>query len=206
MNTQFSKSVRRAFTLIEMIGVLAVIGILAALLVPKIFESINNARINGAAVSIASVKTGVADHFAKFGSLVSSNGVAIAAPVTNNYDLTFVTEGFMDKRFASKLATEDNTFVRLMTALPSSTAVDADNAAYALGSATTVNTATGSYIVEVAMNDVLEADAKALNDIIDGTQLGVALGASTGDLYGRVKYSPIGTGTTVDMKIYVTHR
>ncbi len=47
----------KAFTLIEMIGVLAVIGILAALLVPKIFEAINNARINSTAVSIATIKT-----------------------------------------------------------------------------------------------------------------------------------------------------
>jgi prepilin-type N-terminal cleavage/methylation domain-containing protein len=205
MNTQFSKSVRRAFTLIEMIGVLAVIGILAALLVPKIFESINNARINGTAVSIASVKTGVADHFAKYGSLVSSNGAVLTPPVTNNYDLTFVTEGFMDKKFASKLSVETNTFVRLMTAVSSATAVDAANTAYSLGASNTVNTATGSYVVEIAMNDVLEADAKALNDIIDGTNLGVDLGSSTGDLYGRVKYAAV-SGGTVDMKIYVTHR
>src|SRR5215813_2019998 len=66
---------KRAFTLIEMIGVLAVIAILAALLIPKIFEAINNARVNNAAVSYNSVKTALADHYAKHGSLTSSNGV-----------------------------------------------------------------------------------------------------------------------------------
>ena len=68
------KSKKGGFTLIEMIGVLAVIGILAALLVPKIFNAINNARVNSTAVSIATIKTATADHYAKFGSLVSSNG------------------------------------------------------------------------------------------------------------------------------------
>src|SRR5204863_216829 len=46
-----------AFTLIEMIGVLAVIALLAALLIPKIFESINNARIGQAVLSCQTIKT-----------------------------------------------------------------------------------------------------------------------------------------------------
>src|SRR6266508_2239229 len=57
------------FTLIEMIGVLAVIAILASLLIPKIFEAINNARVNNASVTCGTVKTAIADHYAKFGSI-----------------------------------------------------------------------------------------------------------------------------------------
>ena len=64
----------QAFTLIEMIGVLAVIAILASMLIPKIFEAINNSKINNAAVSYNTVKTALADHYAKWGSLLSSNG------------------------------------------------------------------------------------------------------------------------------------
>src|SRR5260370_30670083 len=56
------------FTLIEMIGVLAVIAILAAVLIPKVFEAINNARVNNAAMTINAVKTACIDHYAKFGS------------------------------------------------------------------------------------------------------------------------------------------
>src|SRR5437867_12732923 len=41
-----------AFTLIEMIRVLAVIAILAALLIRKVFNAINDARINNACVSL----------------------------------------------------------------------------------------------------------------------------------------------------------
>src|SRR5437588_7952676 len=93
------KSAVNAFTLIEMIGVLAVIAILASMLIPKIFEAINNARINNAAVSYNSVKTALADHYAKWGSLLSSNGTVFAttASVATNYDKMLVTEGFMDE-------------------------------------------------------------------------------------------------------------
>src|ERR1044071_4050175 len=55
----------QGFTLIEMIGVLAVIAILAAVLVPKVFEAINNAKVNNAAMSCQTVKTAIIDHYAK---------------------------------------------------------------------------------------------------------------------------------------------
>jgi prepilin-type N-terminal cleavage/methylation domain-containing protein len=66
--TRRTNRARAGFTLIEMIGVLAVIAILAALLIPKIFEAISNARVNNAAVNTQTVKTAIADHYAKFGS------------------------------------------------------------------------------------------------------------------------------------------
>ena len=110
-----AKSKTSAFTLIEMIGVLAVIGILAALLIPKIFEAINNARINSAAASIAAVKTAVADHYAKFGSLQSSNGspLSVASPVLG-FDTILLNEQFIDKPLSVKIADPTNTFVELV--------------------------------------------------------------------------------------------
>ena len=59
------------FTLIEMIGVLAVIAILAALLIPKIFEAINSARINNCVVSYNTIKTATMDHYGKYGKINS---------------------------------------------------------------------------------------------------------------------------------------
>src|SRR5436190_10060635 len=90
---------KKGFTLTEMIGVLAVIAILAAVLVPKVFEAINNSRVNNTAMSLNSVKTAVADHYAKYGSLLSTNGVTItmADPFATNYSKTLLLEGFMDK-------------------------------------------------------------------------------------------------------------
>ncbi len=90
------KSARKGFTLIEMIGVLAVIAILASLLIPKIFEAINNARISNAALSYNTVKTAMADHYAKFGTL----------PLTNFFDRTLVGEAFLDKNFTVKIGND----------------------------------------------------------------------------------------------------
>src|SRR5436190_1160861 len=72
--TPINKQEARAFTLIEMIGVLAVIAILAALLIPKVFSAINDARINNACISIDTIKTAVADHYGKYGKLATVFG------------------------------------------------------------------------------------------------------------------------------------
>ena len=53
-----NRAASHGFTLIEMIGVLAVIAILAAMLLPKVFSAINDSRVNNAAVS---VETPIAD-------------------------------------------------------------------------------------------------------------------------------------------------
>src|SRR5262245_26764835 len=107
-----------------MIGVLAVIAILAALLIPKIYEAINNARVNNAAVSYNTVKSAVADHYAKYGTLLSLNGVALTngSPQAAAYDtLVLLTEGFLDKPFQVKIGTA-STHIEAVAGLASTTA------------------------------------------------------------------------------------
>jgi len=195
----------RGFTLIEMIGVLAVIAILAALLVPKIFEAINNARVNNAAVSYNTAKTALADHYAKFGTMLSSNGTPIVAGVgeATNFDKVLVAEAFMDKPFIVKIGDGTGNRVEIIPAVTAATAVTAANAAFDLdGSGVAVNDAPGSVVVWAVIEGVAAGDAKDLNDRIDGPTLGVTTGA---DLKGRVKYAdPAGGTTTVYM--YLSHR
>src|SRR6185503_15242847 len=197
-----SRKSNQAFTLIEMIGVLAVIAILAAMLIPKIFEAINNARVNNAAVSYNTVKTSLADHYAKFGSLLSSNGVLFAttAAVATNYDKMLVSEGFLDKPFQVRIG-DTNAHVSVVDAVGAGTAPTANNSAFALGGVATVNDAVGGVVVEAVIPGVTENDAKDLNDRLDGAPLGSAIGTS--DILGRVKYA---TGSPTTVHIYVTHR
>src|ERR1051326_4666706 len=68
--TQSGLQLRNGFTLIEMIGVIAVVSILAALIIPKVFTAIDNARINNAALSISTAKTACVNHYGKFGSFL----------------------------------------------------------------------------------------------------------------------------------------
>lgn len=193
----------KGFTLIEMIGVLAVIAILASLLIPKIFEAINNARVNNAAVSIQTVKTAVADHYAKFGSLASSNGIAIGA--TTEYDTVLLNEGFLDKSFAVKISNLATNALSTAADTAGTTTPTAGNTAYNLDGASPVNDASGSFVVEALIYGVALEDARALDRLIDGLDLSYTGTAET-DLRGRVKWAEQGTTDTYDIRVYVTHR
>src|SRR5262245_31498766 len=116
--TTANKLRQQGFTLIEMIGVLAVIAILASLLIPKIFEAINNARVNNAAVTVNTCKTAIADHYAKFGSLTSSNGTSVLTLPNTTFDKVLLAESFLDKPFAVKIGDgiDANNNVTLTTA------------------------------------------------------------------------------------------
>jgi len=209
-NHKNNKSIR-AFTLIEMIGVLAVIAILAAVLVPKVFEAINNSRINNAAMSCDTVKTAVADHYAKFGGLnqdgTTGTAIAITNTPKNDYDLMLLREQFLEKPFITKIGDGTNsianTRIQLQACPNTATTVVGDEASgYNLSGTSTNNECNGSYLVQAIITGVTEGDALALSQRIDGNALSsTAVGAS--DLRGRVKYA---TAATTTVYVYLTHR
>lgn len=197
------------FTLIEMIGVLAVIAILAALLIPKVFNAIADAKINNAVVSSETVKTALADHYGKYGKFDTVFGTnALFAPVFN-YDTNLLTESLLDKPFTTKLGT--NWFIVMATCCSSNVTATAPavpvgkgdpDCAYSLDG-TTPNNAVGQFVMEAVIEGVAEADAQAISQRLDGPSLSTALG--TDDLVGRVKYKSAGGGATT-VYIYLTHR
>lgn len=195
-----------AFTLIEMIGVLAVIAILAAMLIPKVFQAINNARVNNAAVSCETVKTATADHYGKYGKLDQiwgTNSVTWSGNLCPGYDTNLLmVEGLLDKPFFVKIAGGDpsaNSILEL-------TQKGAENAGqgYFLDGSTNNSTANAQFVLEAVIKQVAISDAKDLNDLVDGTALG-ASSLSTGDTKGRVEYVPPTNGTTT-VYVYLTHR
>jgi len=175
-----------------MIGTLAVISILCALLAPKVFDAISNAQIDHTAASLNTVKTSCLDHFAKFGALAVDGSVippAIIAldgsdPRASQFDMVLMSEALLDHTFASKLG---ESLIQIVPAVPGTTAPDATNPAYSLAGADQVNDVTGSVVVEAVITDVALADARALNDLLDGAALGE--NPSGNDFRGRVKYA-----------------
>lgn len=191
------------FTLIEMIGVLAVIAILAALLIPKIFEAINNARINNAAITIGTCKSAVADHYAKYGSLASTNGTAVTLPHPG-FDVALLQEGFLDKPFSVKISSVATNTVQLVQGLAPAATPTGTDASYDLDGAggNDAGPATAT-VVEAVIYGVNANDAWELSKRIDGEALSEA-NAATADLEGRVKYGTPSANTEVH--VYLTHR
>jgi prepilin-type N-terminal cleavage/methylation domain-containing protein len=191
-----NKPSQKAFTLIEMIGVLAVIAILAALLVPKVFSAINEARVNGVSITVNTVKSATADHYGKYGtfnSVFGTNILGTSGLITNNFDNILMAEGFIDKPFTTKVGT--NAVLQLVAA-----GTDNNSAGYALDGST-ISTTNGSFVVQAVVSGVSKQDAKDLNDLIDGIPLGAATGSA--DSKGRVEYA---SGDPTTVYIYVTHR
>jgi prepilin-type N-terminal cleavage/methylation domain-containing protein len=205
------KSNKKGFTLIEMIGVLAVIAILAAVLIPKVFEAINNARINNASMTCDTIKAAIADHYAKWGGLNmdGSTGTAVPMVVPNlAYDQMLLKEQFLDKLFVTKIgdgvSAAANTHVEIQPIITPAVMVGADaTSGYNLSgsSAGGVGEQLGTYMVQAVITGVTEADALALSERIDGAALSSGLGKD--DLKGRVKYKSQATTTVY---IYLTHR
>jgi prepilin-type N-terminal cleavage/methylation domain-containing protein len=210
MKMQISQSKRRGFTLIEMIGVLAVIAILAAILVPKIFESINNARVNNAATSINTIKTALADHYAKFGSLQNANGTPITTMNSTTPYLDFdgkalLVEGFIDKPLDAKIAATSD--VRLILGIAPTTVTGSD-AEYDLdGDGTADVSGVTTVIAEAVLTGVPPTDAWELSKRLDGTTGTMSQpDNTTDDNKGRVKYAIDSTTKLAAVHVYLTHR
>lgn len=182
----------QAFTLIEMIGVLAVIAILAALLIPKIFEAINNARINNCVVSYNTAKTAVMDHYGKYGAIDrTTNGASIPTSGLAGYDQWLLTEGFLDKPFAVRIGT--NSFVQV---------TNATSVVYYLDGGTNNAVAGATYVVEAVVGGVPASDAKDVNDRLDGDKAPFSVTLGQSDTIGRVKWD----STSQRLNIYIAHR
>ncbi|HZR16717.1 MAG TPA: type II secretion system protein [Verrucomicrobiae bacterium] len=206
---------RSAFTLIEMIGVLAVIAILASMLIPRVFEAINSARVNSTAVACETVKTAAADHFGKYGQFDLTNGAGIYMPgaaVITNYDVAvLMEEGLLDKPFSARIAGADinpNSTVQLVRAASGNWGGPNPALGYSLDGSGNSSTTNASFVLEAVIRHVSQADAKDLNDRIDGTALGTPNGAlGVADTSGRVEYgAPTAGSGTVDVYVYLTHR
>lgn len=192
---------RNGFTLIEMIGVLAVIGVLAGLLVPRVFSAITQSRVNTAAIGYNSLKAASMTYFGKYGKFAGVAGAAATLPVTGWDSSVLLPEGLVEKPFDTQLATA--TTVKLIAPLGAVAVDPLVDGSYDLVGSSGTNSVIGTTLVEVVLTGVSADDAKDLNDRIDGPALGAALGAS--DTKGRVKFN-IATGATGLVHLYIVHK
>ena len=214
-----------AFSLVEMIGVLAIIAILAVIIVPKVFSTIASARITNAVGSITSMKSAVTDFAGKYGTIPTT-------VATSRIDDLLVTAGVLDSRFAVKLGTQPispplagatwsnatGTWVATVVGavsqatqsrlicLNSNVAAPsgAAGANYQLTGAGT-NLPAGSRVVSAVITGVSLNDARELSLRLDGDSMTQPVGSAAVDARGKVVYgAPAGGLYTV--YIYIAHQ
>ena len=137
-----------------MIGVLAIIAILAVVIVPKVFSTIASSRITNAIGSVTAVKSAVAEFAGKYGTVPTTNA-------NSRIDDLLVATGFLESRFAVKVGTQP-------TATSPAAATWATSSPWALTAAGT-NQATLSRIICVASNVAGVPGANGNNYLLDGT-------------------------------------
>jgi prepilin-type N-terminal cleavage/methylation domain-containing protein len=217
-----SSKAKAAFTLVEMIGVLAIISILASLLIPRVFQAIGDSKISNAASSCNGIKAAVNEYYGKYGLIAGTGGASLSltnsGDISEDWDLNvLVAEGIAEKPFSVRIgngvlgSAASGSRLRVINISGNNTSVDPlaslANGAYNLDgstNATTVNDVTGNLLVEAVIQAVDAQDAKDFNDRIDGSVLGATNLVSV-DNRGRVKYSaPVGGKT--DVRVYMAHR
>jgi hypothetical protein len=99
-----------------------------------------------------------------------------------------------------------NASVRLVnvSGLSSGSAVDGVNGAYDLRGDGRNDVVGASFVLEAVIPAVTEAEARALNDRLDGPPLGAGPGAD--DLRGRVVYRRAGPGGHTELHIHIMHK
>lgn len=97
------KAVNKGFTLIELMIVVAVIGVLAAIAVPQYQNYVAKADLAAGYSSLSALKTNVEDHLAnKAGETIDDSTIGIIQPATDVGIISVTAAGALSYEFGNK--------------------------------------------------------------------------------------------------------
>ena len=213
------------FTLIEMIGVLAVVAVLAALILPKVFDVIAESRVNALAASVKAYETAVTKYYSDLGTLLplaadgtptaevtgnSATATSLAARLTlSSSDPLVLATNLWPKFRGPYLEKFDTTippslgtamYIPCNTSVTYATATTGTNLGWDLkGDDGNSDIPTGSSIVYYQLTDLSLEDFMRLDSIID-RDIGTSI--ATKQVRGRAKYDT----ATSTLYLYLAHR
>lgn len=217
-----ARNSRGGFSLIEMIGVLAIIAILAAVIVPKVFSTIASSRVTNAVASINTIKSAVTEFSGKYGTIPTTNG-------NSRIDDLLVTDGLLDTRFLIKIGNQPTnpaivgaTWTRSSSNWTSSGGSNQNSQSRIIcqtSNTTTPSTANGrnfrldgttdlpaqSRVVSAIIPNARISEARELSLRIDGETMSEP-DTSTADNIGRVAYRTANGQGFTTVYVYVAHQ
>lgn len=203
------------FTLLEIIGVVALIAILAAVLAPRVTSVIGRGKVNSTVQSLAGLKTATMDYIAANSALPirAGKGNNDAANVDGRFDVDLRSGGFIEKLFSCPIGSQvvdgslaGRTHLRALNAVVSKSvgSPKPDNAGSNFNldrDTTTADFNKGQVVVSAYIPGVPLADAVALNKQLDGD-----LNTTTkADVLGRCIYSTPDSSGRVTVSVYIAH-
>jgi type II secretory pathway pseudopilin PulG len=206
-----------------MIGVLAIIAILAVVIVPKVFSTIASSRVTSAVGTVNTMRTAVTEFAGKYGTIP----VTVAA---SRIDDLLITAGILDTRFNVKIGTQPGATPvagatwsnstgawvatggtsqanqsRVICLASAPTAAPGTGTNYRLDGV--ANLPAGARVASAVITGVSIADARDLSLKIDGESLTQGTTSVAADVAGKVTYAAPGAGaTTVTVYIYLAHQ
>lgn len=204
---------RRAFSLLELVGVLAILAILTSFLLPRIThvaqqqttrQSISEAQITEAVIALQSLNTALNAHIAQNGCLACQTGNPIIFPeIYDAFSQVLLVEGFIERPFQLSMSKGCLLRLRKISALTPASPIDGLNGAYDLD-ADGKNDVVGAHVVEAILPEVTEPEARALKDRIDHPPSG--LNGPDRNLSGRVVYVASRPDGRTEVHIYLMHK
>jgi type II secretory pathway pseudopilin PulG len=208
----------QGMTMIEMIGVLGVIAVLAGMLLPKVFQVVAESKVDALATATQTYGAAVTKYYTDVGTILplndqgnplvensgdSVNVQSLAARLTlaDTSPLVLTTnlwpkfQGPYLERFDSELPPELGTqmFLPASQTISLNTPVTSTNLGWDLQGNDGLNDlATGGHVVYLKLEGIGEKDFLMLDNILD---TGIGKNDSERKIRGRAKWDPVQNGT-----------